>query len=88
MERVLMFKYPFERKKEMDKLKRIFMENNIEFICYESDGYYPHEFIVRKSKRKWDELYKIINSVYPVKYSFKKTNIEVIDGKLSEVIFK
>lgn len=33
MERVLYFTYPFEYKAEMEKLKSVLTENNIEFIC-------------------------------------------------------
>lgn len=87
MEKVLTFKYPFEFVEEMKKLKKLFTEKNVEFICYESDGYYPHVFVVRKSKRKWNELYQIINSVRTAKYEFKKTNLESRDGKLKEVIY-
>lgn len=63
MERVLNFKYPYEHIKQVQELKKIFKEENIQFICYESNGYYPHEFIVRKSNKKWNELYKIINFI-------------------------
>ncbi len=52
MEIVLNFKYPYERIKQVQELKKIFKEKNIQFICYESNGYYPHEFVVRKSKKK------------------------------------
>ncbi len=85
MEKVLTFQYPFECIEDVEKLKRIFLENNIEFICYKSDGYYSHEFVVRKSNKKWDELYKIINSVHTTKFNFKKTSIKLIDGELKEV---
>ena len=87
MERALTFKYPFELSECKDKLKETFTENNIEFICYESDGYYPHEFVVRKSGRKWNDLYAIINSVKAAKYSFKNTYFDVVDGKLSERVY-
>lgn len=86
MERVLTFKYPFEQTENKDKLKILLSENHIEFICYESNGYYPHEFIVRKSGRKWNELYSIINSVESAKYIFKNTTIDIVDGKLTEII--
>ena len=82
MERVLTFKYPYERKEEKDIIKEVLTENNIEFICYESEGYYPHEFVIRKSGRKWDDIRHIINSVLSARYSFKNTEIKKIDGKL------
>lgn len=87
MERVLTFKYPFEFAEEMKKLIKLFTEENVEFICHESDGYYPHVFVVRKSKRRWNELYQMINSVKAAKYEFKKANIETVDGRLTEVIY-
>lgn len=82
MERVLIFKYPYEKKTEKDKLKAEFQKRNIEFICYESNGYYANEFIVRKSGRKWNDIYHIVNSVMPVKYSFKNVDMGFRDGKL------
>ena len=87
MERVLWFKYPFEWKTEMEKLKLVLTENNVEFICYESSGYYPHEFIVRKSGKKWNNLYKLINSVRATRYRFKNTNIEIRNEKLTEICY-
>ena len=87
MEKVLIFKYPYENITEVNKLKELFKDNNIEFICYESEGYYEHEFVVRKSGRKWNELYKMINSIRAAKYEFKKTYIEVMEGKLTEVVY-
>ncbi len=86
MERVLIFKYPYEKKEEKDKLKAEFQQHNIEFICYESNGYYAHEFIVRKSDRKWNDIYKIINFVMPVKYNFKNAEIGLLDEKLVEYV--
>lgn len=87
MERVLTFNYPFESIAEVNKLKKLFTNNNIEFICYESKAYYPHQFVVRKSGRKWNELYEMINSVKAAKYRFKNTYIEVIEGKLTEIVY-
>lgn len=87
MERVLWFKYPFERKTEMEKLKSVLTENNVEFICYESSGYYPHEFIVRKSGKKWNDLYELINSVRATRYRFKNINIEIRNEKLTEICY-
>ncbi len=86
MERVLTFKYPYEKKEEKDKLKEVFVQHSIEFICYESNGYYAHEFVVRKSGRKWNNIYKIINSVKAAKYNFKNVDIRLIDGKPVESV--
>lgn len=87
MEKVLYFTYPFEYKAEMEKLKSVLTENNIEFICYKSSGYYAHEFIVRKSGKKWNDLYKLINSVKAARYKFKNTYLEIRNGKLTEVCY-
>lgn len=87
MERVLTFKYPFECLDKVIHLKEVLKEHNIEFICHESNGYYSHEFIVRKSGKKWNDLYRIINSVKPVKYEFKKTYIDLVDGELKEIVY-
>lgn len=87
MERVLTFKYPFENITDVNKLKELFINNNIEFICYESKGWYAHVFVVRKSGKKWNELYKMINSIRAAKYEFKKTYIEAVEGKLTEVVY-
>lgn len=86
-ERVLYFSYSFEMKDNVEKLKDVLRQNNIEFICYESTGYYNFEFIVRKSGKKWNDIYALINSVYPSFYRFKDTNMEVCDGKLVEVVY-
>ena len=86
MERVLSFKYPFEFLDKANLLEELLTKNNIEFIFYKSDGYYPHEFLVRKSGKKWDDIYGMINSIKPAKYNFKKTHIEKIDGKLYNTI--
>ena len=87
MEKVLYFKYPFEYKAETEKLKSVLTDNNVEFICYESSGYYPHEFIVRKSGKRWNDLFRLINSVKAARYSFKNTYLEMYNGKLKEVEF-
>ena len=86
-ERVLCFSYPFEMKDKMEKLKEILYKNNVEYICYESSGYWNHEFVVRKSGKKWNDIYSIINSVKAAPYKFKSTNIEERNGKLVEVCY-
>lgn len=86
-ERVLYFCYPFENKADMQKLKTVLEENKIEFICYESDGYYPHEFVVRKSGKKWEDIYKVINSVKAAKYNYKYVYLKYLDGQLKEYVY-
>lgn len=87
MERVLIFKYPFEFLEKVNLLKELLIKNNVEFICYESNGYYAHEFVVRKSGKRWNDIYKIINSIRPAKYEFKKTCIESVNGELKEIVY-
>lgn len=85
-ERVLYFRYPFECKAETQKMKAVLNESKIEFICYESPGYYPHEFVLRKSGKKWNDIYKIVNSVKSAKYIFKNVYLEYLNGKLKDYI--
>lgn len=87
METVLYFYYPFEFIDKAEKLSQVLLNNGIEFIFRESKGYYPHTFIVRKSKRKWNDIYAIVNSVCPTKYRFKKSHVELVDGKLQEIVY-
>ena len=87
MEKVLIFKYPFEFLDKVKQLKEVLKNSSIEFICYESSDYYPHEFVIRKSGKRWNDIYKIINSVRPAKYEFKKTCIESVNGELKETVY-
>lgn len=87
MERVLIFKYPFEFLDKVKKLKETLKNHNIEFICYDSNGYYDYEFVVRKSGKKWNDIYAIINSIRPAKYEFKKTYLELVNGELKEIVY-
>lgn len=86
MERVLIFNYPFDFTDKVKQLKDVLKQNNVEFICNESNGYYPHSFIVRKSGKMWDELYKMINSVRAAKYDFRKAELDYRDEHLIEII--
>lgn len=86
-ERALTFDYPFDCQREMENLKTVLTENNIEFICYESNGYYPHRFVVRKSEKKWNDIYHIINSVKPSMYRSINTNFKIYNGQLEEVAY-
>ena len=63
MERVLTFEYPYECVDDVRKLKKVLKNNGVEFICYESKGYYSHEFVIRKSGKRWNDIYCIVNSV-------------------------
>lgn len=86
MERVLIFNYPFEFIEKVNQLKSALNDNKIEFVCHESNGYYPHQFIIRKSDKKWNDICKIINSVMAAKYNFRKAELERRDGKLIEIV--
>lgn len=83
-ERVLRFTYAFGTKEEAEKMKEALKKENIGFISYESIGYWPHEFTVRRSGKKWDDVLKIVNSVHAVKYKFKRTCLGHYDGKVVE----
>ena len=84
--RVLYFSYPFECQKEAETLHRTLNTNNIQHIYYKSNSHYNHEFVVVKSGKKWNDIYKIINSVKASHYRFKNVDLEVYDGKLTEII--
>ena len=58
------------------------MEKKIDFVHY-FDGLYEL-FRVRRSGYKWEDIYKIVNSVYAPKYKFIKTCIK--DGQEYEII--
>ena len=68
-----------------DKAKRlieVLKEKKIDFVHY-FDGLYEL-FRVRQSGYKWEDIYKIVNSVYAPKYKFIKTCIK--DGQEYEII--
>ena len=71
----LKFSYPYNRIDEAKELVRLLVSKNIKFIFYESNGYWGHEFTVRRSGGyTWNEIMKIINSVYaPSDYKKEKT---------------
>ena len=70
----LKFGYPYERIDEAKKLEKLLDSKKIKFLFYESNGYWKHEFVVRRSGHTWNEIMKIINSVYaPSNYKKEKT---------------
>ena len=85
-ERALTFKYPPFRKAEAERLNLLLDAEGIEHIIYKGDEYYPTTFVVRKCGRKWNDIYKLINSVYAAKYRLIDTTFEVRDGRLFEVV--
>lgn len=73
LETVLKFGYPYEMRDKVDELEKILMQKGIRFILYRSDGYWHHEFIVRKTKGfTWNDIMKIVNSVKAPKYKKDK----------------
>ena len=83
-ERALTFKYPYESIDVVNKIQRLLDDNGVEFILYKSDGYYPHEFVVRKGSYTWNDIMRLVNSVKAPKYSYKNTEFGDRDGKLVE----
>lgn len=72
-EMALRFKVPFERHEEVEKIENILAANNVKYIAYKSTGYYNHEFVVRRSGYTWNNIMKMVNSVYAPRYRKEKT---------------
>lgn len=72
-EKILRFGYPYEDIEKAKELEKLLDKNKVKFLFYESNGYWKHEFVVRKSGYTWNELMKLINSVKPAKYKKEKT---------------
>lgn len=86
-ETVLKFAYPFAMKDKAKELTELLDNNGIDYKFYESDGYWPHEFVVRRSGRTWNDIMKMVNSVHAVRYRKEKTQFneegrEVVTGTL------
>ena len=65
-ETVLKFSYPYERINEAKKLVMLLDSKKIKFIFYESNGYWKHDFVVRRpGGYTWNEIMKVVNSIYP-----------------------
>ena len=67
MERTLIFNYPSEYQDKADQLARLFDEKGIQFKKHDGAAI---TFTVRKSGYKWNDLYKIVNSVKAARYRF------------------
>lgn len=82
-ETVLKFGYPFERVKEADRLAESLKSKGFKFVYYKSNGYWKHEFVVRKHKGyTWNETMRIINSVYAPKYKKVKATFDDQDREV------
>jgi len=73
-ERCLTFKYVGDNKVYNSKqLAELLKQNNIDFVCYlETGNYYSCKFTVRRSGKKWNDIIKLINSIYATKYDYIK----------------
>lgn len=69
----LRFKYPYEYADEAKAIEKLLDKNKVNFLFYESNGYWGHEFVVRRSGYTWNEIMEMINSVKPAKYKKEKT---------------
>lgn len=73
-ETTLQFNIPVDYAEKARNIATLLSQNNIIYKFYESPGYYPHQFIVCRTGRKWDDVMHIINSIYAPRYK-KKTEI-------------
>lgn len=69
-ERILYFKSNAFTFDEYKALCDVLADNNIPHVCY-YDGCYPTEVIIRKSKKTWNDVMRMVNSIHAVKYTFK-----------------
>jgi predicted adenine nucleotide alpha hydrolase (AANH) superfamily ATPase len=69
----LRFEYPYELIDEAHELEKLLDSKKVKFIFYESNGYWKHEFVVRRSGYTWNEIMDMINSVKSAKYKKEKT---------------
>ena len=65
--RQLTFKYPIEYQDKADQLEGLFSEKGIQYKRYNGAAI---SFTVDKSGYKWNDMYKIINSVKAARYRF------------------
>ena len=93
-ERCLNFKYAGDDKIEKSKsLSNLLEQNKIDFVCYlETGDYYPCQFTVRRSGKKWNDIMKLVNSIQAPKYDYSKIDFhttrepkENILGNMQEV---
>ena len=68
------------------KIANLFIDNDIDFVGYFSDGYHPAEFTVRRSGKKWDDIIELINSIKPCKYEYKKETFYITNDKRNGVL--
>jgi len=89
-ERCLTFKYAGNDKAEKSKsLSNLLEQNNIDYVCYlENGNYYPCQFILRRSGKKWNDIMKLVNSVQAPKYDYAKIDFYITDEVKKNVLGK
>lgn len=66
-ERTLCFTYSSDNfLSQTGDLTVLLTDNGISFECVKTDCY--ARFYVKKSGRKWNDIYKLVNSVNPARY--------------------
>lgn len=70
-ERCLIFGIPYERKEEAEQIAELLKENNIDFVCYMSQGYHKHSFAVKRCGKKWNDIMHLVNSIYSPVYRYE-----------------
>lgn len=73
-ETTLQFNIPCEKLETAHKINELLSQEKLHFKFYESPGYYPHQFIVCRTGRKWNDVMRLINSIYAPRYK-KKTEV-------------
>lgn len=88
-ERCLTFKYAGENKvQESKSLISLLESNKIDFVCYlETGSYYPCQFTVRRSGKKWNDIMKLVNSIYAPKYDYAKPDFYITEDQRRENVF-
>ena len=88
-ERCLTFKYAGEDKIQKSKsLVNLLLLNNIDFVWYIATGnYYPCQFTVRRSGKKWNDIMKLVNSIQSPKYNYAKSNFYITNEQRRENVF-
>jgi hypothetical protein len=66
------------------KIANLFIENDIDYICYLKD--YRPKFYVRRSGKKWNDIYKLINSVQAFVYRFTKETFYITNEKKDGIL--
>ena len=89
-ERCLTFKYAGNDKVENAiNLSSLLDQNKIDHVCYlETGNYYPCQFILRRSGRKWNDIMKLVNSVQSPKYDYAKIDFYITDEVKKNVLGK